>query len=121
MMSRAICRNSFVGDTKQAMVTIPVSKYKLGMSACAAISAYILCQFSFFMLFAVLFTWGESTSVAFWLMAVLLTIDFCQLLGISIKKSLRRVLSVGFHYAMWYFLILLLVSIAVIAVALFKG
>ena len=101
-------------------LSIALRKYKLGLSACAAISAYILCQFSFFMLFAVLLTWGESTSLGISLMAVLLTFDFCQLLGIDVKKSLRRVLSVGFHYVLWYFLLLVLVSLLVVGIAYFK-
>ena len=102
-------------------LAVALRKYKLGMSACAAISAYILCQFSFFMLFAVLLTWGESTSLGITLMAVLLTFDFCQLLGIGIKKSIRRVLSVGFHYVLWYMLVLVLVSLLVVILAYFKG
>lgn len=101
-------------------LSVALRKYKLGLSACAAISAYILCQFSFFMLFAVLLTWGESTSLGISLMAVLLTFDFCQLLGIDVKKSLRRVLSVGFHYVLWYFLLLVLVSLLVVGIAYFK-
>ena len=102
-------------------LSIALRKYKLGLSACAAISAYILCQFSFFMLFAVLLTWGESTSLGISLMAVLLTFDFCQLLGIDVRKSIRRVLSVGFHYVLWYFLVLLFVSLLMVTIAYFKG
>lgn len=95
-------------------------RYKVGMAACATISAYVLCQFSFFMLFVVLFTWGQSTSIGILLMGALLAYDFKQLLGISLKKSIRRTIAVGIDYALVYLLIIILVSILVVVVAYFK-
>ena len=95
-------------------------RFKLGMPACAAISAYVLCQFSFFMLFAVLLTWGQSTSIGVLLMGALLTIDFRQMLGISYKKSIRRAISVGIHYMLVYILVFLLVSTLAVVIAYFK-
>ena len=95
-------------------------RYKVGMAACATISAYVLCQFSFFMLFVVLFTWGQSTSIGVLLMGALLAYDFKQLLGISIKKSIRRAIAVGIDYALVYLMIITLVSILVVAAAYFK-
>ena len=95
-------------------------RFKLGMPACAAISAYVLCQVSFFMLFAVLLTWGQSTSIGVLLMGALLTIDFRQMLGISYKKSIRRAISVGIHYMLVYILVFLLVSTLAVVIAYFK-
>ncbi len=95
-------------------------RHKVGMAACATISAYVLCQFSFFMLFVVLFTWGQSTSIGILLMGALLAYDFKQLLGLSVKKSIRRAISVGINYAVVYVLVFLLVSIIVLTVAYFK-
>ena len=95
-------------------------RFKLGMPACAAISAYVLCQFSFFMLFAVLLTWGQSASIGVLLMGALLTIDFRQMLGISYKKSIRRAISVGIHYMLVYILVFLLVSTLAVVIAYFK-
>ena len=95
-------------------------RYKVGMAACATISAYVLCQFSFFMLFVVLFTWGQSTSIGVLLMGALLAYDLKQLLGISIKKSIRRAIAVGIDYALVYLMIITLVSILVVAAAYFK-
>lgn len=100
---------------------IALRKYRLGMSACAAVSAYVLCQFSFFMLFAVLLTWGQSTSVNVLLMLALLTYDLMQLLGISLKKSLRRAIAIGIHYGLLYSAFIILVSMVVVGIAVIKA
>ena len=91
-------------------MSMALRKYKLGMSAHAAIAAYVLCQFSFFMLFAVLFTLGRSTSVSALLMGALLAVDLRQLLGINYKKSILRALAVGINYLLVYGGIILLIS-----------
>ena len=98
-------------------MAIALRKYKLGMSAYAAISAYTLCQFSFFMLFAVLLTFGKSTSISALLMGVLLTFDLHQLLGIGYKKSIRHTIAIGVHYGLIYLGLLLLASIIIVGVA----
>ena len=76
--------------------------FKLKLSACAAASAYILCQFSFFMMFAVLLTWGKSTTVDLAIIFLLLVWDYRQWLGLTWRKSIRRTLVTG----LWYGLIL---------------
>ena len=91
-------------------MSMALRKYKLGMSAHAAIAAYVLCQFSFFMLFAVLFTLGRSTSVSALLMGALLAVDLRQLLGINYKKSILRALAAGINYLLVYGGIILLIS-----------
>ena len=85
-------------------------RFKLKMSACAAASAYILCQFSFFMLFAVLLTWGKSTSISITLMFLLLVWDYRQWLGLSWGKSAGRALSTGIWYGLVFVGIICLVS-----------
>ena len=98
-------------------MALALRKFKLGMSAYAAISAYTLCQFSFFMLFAVLLTFGKSTSLSFLLMLALITIDLHQLLALGYKKSFRRALAIGINYGLIYILMIVLVSIVVLLTA----
>ena len=98
-------------------MALALRKFKLGMSAYAAISAYTLCQFSFFMLFAVLLTFGKSTSLSFLLMLALITIDLHQLLDLGYKKSFRRALAIGINYGLIYILMIVLVSIVVLLTA----
>ena len=83
-------------------MSITLRRQKISMSACAAASAYILCQFSFFMLFAVLLTMGKSTSISVLLMLALLMLDYCGWLKIDRWKSFRLSLSTG----LWYGLLL---------------
>ena len=100
---------------------LSLRRFRLRTSACAAASAYVLCQFSFYMLFAVLFTWGKSTSIGIFLMMLLLMVDYHQWLGISWRKSFRRTLATGINYGFVYGALLLLVSLIVIIVAFIKG
>ena len=102
-------------------MALALRRYKLGASACATASAYVLCQFSFFMLFGVLMTWGRQTSIGIVLMAVLLTVDYRQLLGVSWGKSIRRTVATGIHYFLIYAILLILVSIAVVILAYVRG
>lgn len=94
--------------------------YRQGLSACAAASAYILCQFSFFMLFAVILTFGKSTSIGLLLMLALLVIDYRQWLGLSWKKSLRRAIATGIHYGLIFGACLLAISLVVVILAFFR-
>ena len=102
-------------------MALPLRRYQLNMSACAAASAYILCQFSFFMLFAVLLTWGRSASISVLLMMFLLVVDYRQWLGLSWRKSLRMTIRTGLFYGVVYCSILLLVSALVLILAYFKS
>lgn len=100
---------------------LSLKRFKLGMSACAAASAYILCQFSFFMLFAVLLTFGESTSLGVLLMALLLMIDFREWLAVSWKKSFKLTVLLGLWYALLFGLVLVLVAGVVVLIAWLQG
>ena len=100
---------------------LSLRRFGVRRSACAAASAYVLCQFSFFMLFAVLLTWGKSTSIGALVMMALLMLDYHQWLGLSWKKSFRRTVVTGINYALVYGALLLLVSFLVLIAAYFKG
>ena len=80
------------------------------MSAYAAASAYILCQFSFFMLFALLFSFGKSAEIGIILIFVLLMWDYHQWLGVPWKKSVWLVLKTGLCYGLLFGLVVLLVG-----------
>ena len=101
-------------------MAIALRRYKLGMSAYAACSAYVLCQFCFFMLFALLLSWGKKASVGIILMGIVLTVDYHQLLGIKWKKSIGRTVATGFHYFLLYAVALIAISIAAVLLAYFR-
>ena len=96
-------------------------KQQVRWSAAAAASAYVLCQFCFFMLFAVLLTWGESTSVSLILMLLIITLDYRQWLGLPWRKSIGLAFKTGVVYVLLYGLIILLVSLVVLAFAWTKA
>ena len=100
-------------------MTAVLRRYGLKSSACAACAAYVLCQFSFFMLFAVLLSWGRQTSVSALLMLALLTVDYRQLLGIKWWSSLGRALQTGLLFALYYAGILLAISSLSVLIATF--
>ena len=95
-------------------------RYKQRMSAYAAASAYILCQFSFFMLFALLFSFGKSAEIGILLIMVLLMWDYHQWLGVSWKKSFWLVLKTGLHYGLLFGLVVLLTGAAAFTIAYFR-
>ena len=101
-------------------MSMALRRYKLGMSAYAAASAYVLCQFSFFMLFAVLLTWGKSSSIGLVLMFALLIVDYHQWLDISWKKGFKLALRTGIYYGLIYGLLVLMASALVLVLAYLK-
>ncbi len=101
----------FLGDFLFLCLAMAMALRKrgIGFSAAAATSAYVLCQFSFFMLFNLLLTWGKSGKIGFFLMAVLLIIDYRQLFGETWKGSIRLAIRTGLMYLLvWALLIILL-------------
>ncbi|MBQ6253195.1 MAG: DUF3667 domain-containing protein [Bacteroidales bacterium] len=102
-------------------MSMALRRYKPGMSACAAASAYTLCQFSFFMLFVLLVTFGKSTSIGVMLMLFLLMIDYKQWLGIGYRKALRLGLFTGIYYGLLYAVTLLLATGSVVLLAYLKA
>lgn len=99
---------------------LSLRRYRPGSSACAAASAYVLCQFSFFMLFALLLTLGKSTSISIFLMLLLLMLDYHQWLGIPWKKSFWQSVRTGVDYGLLYGLFILSISAVVVITALLK-
>ena len=102
-------------------MSVALRRYKLGMSACAAASAYVLCQFSFFMLFAVLLTWGKSRSLSGVLILFLLSVDYYQLLGVKPGRSVRLSIRTGLLYLLFYGALILVLSGVALLVAWLRG
>ena len=101
-------------------MSLALRRQKIGMSACAAASAYVLCQFSFFMLFAVVLTWGRSSSISVLLMLALLLWDYRQWLNLGWKESIHLTLRTGIIYGLIYGMVILLISALVLLIALIK-
>lgn len=102
-------------------MSLALRRYKIGMPATAAATAYILCQFCFFIIFAVLLTFGRSTSISVFLMLLLLVIDYHQWLGTDYKKSLKLSLATGIYYALLYLVMLVIVTGIILLIAWLKG
>ena len=100
---------------------LSLHRFRFSASAYAVAAAYVLCQFSFFMLFAVLLTWGRSTSINVLLMLFLLMLDYRQWLGLSWRKSFWRALWTGACYGMVYGALLLLISAVVLVIAFVRA
>ena len=73
------------------------------------------------MLFAVLFTLGESKSIGVSLMLLLITTDLHQLLDVGWKKSLGLTIRTGVFYVLILGLVFLLISVLVVSLAWFNG
>ena len=101
-------------------MSLALRRYKQRMSAYAAASAYILCQFSFFMLFALLFSFGKSAEIGIFLILALLMWDYHQWLGVQWKKSFWLVLKTGLYYGLLFALVILLAGGAAFAIAYFR-
>ena len=100
---------------------LALRKYKVRWSASAAAAAYVLCQFCFFMLFAVLLTLGKETSAGLIVQSVILVIDYRQWLSLSWKKSIGRTIWTGIFYGLIWLLFWFLVGASLVAVAWAKG
>ena len=100
---------------------LALRKYKVRWSASAAAAAYVLCQFCFFMLFAVLLTLGKQTSAGIVVQSIILVVDYRQWLSLSWKKSIGRTIWTGIFYALIWLLFWFLVGASLVAVAWAKG
>jgi hypothetical protein len=101
-------------------MALALRRYKKGMSAYAAASAYILCQFSFFMLFALLLSFGKSGTIGPILMLILLVWDYHQWLGVGYKRSIRRAIATGINYGLLYVAAIFLVAAGSFLIAYFR-
>ena len=100
---------------------LALRKYKVRWSASAAAAAYVLCQFCFFMLFAVLLTLGKETSAGLIVQSVILVIDYRQWLSLSWRKSIGRTIRTGIFYALIWLLFWILVALVLVTVAWSRG
>ena len=90
-----------------------LKKNDMSKSACAAATAYILCQFCFFMFFSLFFAIKDKGQIGIGLMAVLLTIDYSQLFGIDWKNGLKITVKTGLWYILACLILLILLAAAV--------
>lgn len=88
----------------------------LGFTACATTSAYILCQFCFFMMFTLLFTFGREENLGVLLVALILVYDFNQMFGYTRRKSLRKTILIGIVFLTLLILFLTLAATAMILI-----
>ena len=95
-------------------------KKGLGLSACAATAAYVLCQFCFFMLFTLFFPWGDKGEIGVGLSGILLTVDYHQLFDMRWKKSFWLAVKTGAYYVLAYILSLLLLVAVLAAIFLIR-
>ena len=96
-------------------------KYKVSWSASAAAAAYVLCQFCFFMFFAVLVSWGQRSSTGIIVQALILVVDYHQWLSLSWRKSIGRTIWTGIFYGLIWLLFWILVGGGILAVAWARG
>ena len=97
-------------------------KKDMSKSACAAASAYVLCQFCFFMFFSLFFSVKGKGEIGLGLMAVLLTIDYAQLFGTDWKNGLKLTVRTGLWYLLAaLFLLILLAAVVGLYILLASG
>ena len=92
----------------------------ISISGAAAASGFVLCQYCIFMLLALLLSLGRNTDLGLLLVAVLLFIDYRQLLGIANKPALRLTIRTGLLYLFFLVLFYLLVGGGLVVFALYR-
>jgi hypothetical protein len=90
-------------------------------SAAAAASAYVLCQLSFFMLFAVLLSGGKNDSVGYYIQAIILVVDYKQWLSLAWRKSIGRTIKTSIYYGLIWLLFWVLLGVVILCIALASG
>ncbi len=98
---------------------LALKKKGMGVAACAAAAAYVLCQFCFFMFFS-LFVSGHKGEIGIGLMGLILAVDYHQLFDSGWKNSICLTLKTGLCYLLALLaLILLLTGIIFLVIAVF--
>ena len=92
---------------------IVLRKQSMGWAASATTAAYVLCQFSFFMLFVLILSLGQNNKIGFLFMGLLIMIDYHQLFGIGYKESFWLTVKTGLYFLLFIGLLILLMIIAV--------
>ena len=95
---------------------IALRKQSVGWAASATASAYILCQFSFFMLFVLILSLGQKNEIGFLFMGLLVMIDYHQLLETGFRKSLWLTLKTALYIFLLFLLFLLLVGAVLVMI-----
>ena len=95
---------------------IALRKQSVGWAASATASAYILCQFSFFMLFVLILSLGQKNEIGFFFMGLLVMIDYHQLLEAGFRKSLWLTLKTGLYMGLFSLLFVLLVGVVLVMI-----
>ncbi len=91
---------------------IVLRKQSMGWAASATTAAYVLCQFSFFMLFVLILSLGRNNEIGMLFCALLIMIDYHQLFGISYGKSFWLTVKTLIYYLLFIGLLILLLIIA---------
>lgn len=86
-------------------------KYHISFSGAAAISAYMLCQLCVFKMLWLLVTFGKHSDPSILFCAILLVIDYHQLLGVPYKTAARLTLRTGLLYVLYLVLLFLLIGL----------
>ncbi len=92
---------------------IVLRKHSMGWAASATTAAYVLCQFSFFMLFVLILSLGKSNEIGIAFMGLLIMIDYNQLFGIGYKKSFWLTVRTGLYLLLFVSLLFLLLIVAI--------
>ena len=95
---------------------LALRKQSMGWAASATVSAYILCQFSFFMLFVLILSLGQKNEIGFLFMGLLVMIDYHQLLEAGFRKSLWLTLKTGLYMGLFSLLFVLLVGVVLVMI-----
>ena len=92
---------------------IALRKQSVGWAASATASAYILCQFSFFMLFVLILSLGQKNEIGPFFMGLIIMINYHQLLQTGFRKSLWLTVKTGLYMFLLILLFVLLVGIVI--------
>ncbi len=92
---------------------IVLRKHSMRWAASATTAAYVLCQFSFFMLFVLILSLGKSNEIGIAFMGLLIMIDYNQLFGIGYKKSFWLTVRTGLYLLLFVSLLFLLLIVAI--------
>ena len=101
-------------------MAIVLRKKGIRMSGAAAASAYVLCQYCIFMFLALILTWGKTTELSTLLMAVLLFIDYRQMLGLKNKASFWLTVKTGIVMVLLELALVLVLVLVLAGIALFQ-
>ena len=92
---------------------IALRKQSVGWAASATATAYILCQFSFFMLFVLILSLGQKNEIGPFFMGLIIMINYHQLLQTGFRKSLWLTVKTGLYMLLLILLFVLLVGIVI--------